>query len=181
MKTLGEMHLPPPLPSDEQAATLPPNAEFLKQLILTYHHERIFNTNDSQKWAWATGDQPIVQPKTKGVTIMVSDYRAARRFFATDRDRSNLCWCQHSKDSTCIAQVQSRKEGYWNRDRVWLTLRYVAAAIAEFKYPPEKNTLVFIIDQSSCHKAYAENTLTASRMNAWSVIYGQSYPKFGVY
>ena len=26
----------------------------------------------------------------------------------------------------------------------------VAVAIAEFKYPPEKNTLVLIIDQSSC-------------------------------
>ena len=40
-----------------------------------------------------------------------------------------------------------------------------AVAIAEFKYPLQKNTIVFIFDQSSCHKAYAEDTLNASRMN----------------
>ena len=37
--------------------------------------------------------------------------------------------------------------------------------IAEFKYPPEKNIVVFIFDQSSCHKAYANNAHIASRMN----------------
>ena len=39
-------------------------------------------------------------------------------------------------------------------------------AIAKyFKYPPEKNTFVFIFDQNSCHKVYAENANNASRMN----------------
>ena len=40
-----------------------------------------------------------------------------------------------------------------------------AVAIAEFKYPPQKNTIVFIFDQSRCHKAYVEDALNASRMN----------------
>lgn len=40
-----------------------------------------------------------------------------------------------------------------------------AVVIAEFRCPPEKNTLMFIFDQSSCHKAFADNALNASRMN----------------
>ena len=40
-----------------------------------------------------------------------------------------------------------------------------AVKIAEYKYPARKNTLVFIFDQSSCHKAFAEDALNATRMN----------------
>ena len=36
--------------------------------------------------------------------------------------------------------------------------------IAEFKYPPEKNTFAFIFDLCSCHKTDAENDLNISRM-----------------
>ena len=40
-----------------------------------------------------------------------------------------------------------------------------AVAKAEFKHPPEKNTLIFIFNQSSCHKAYADNALNINKMN----------------
>ena len=60
MKTLRDTHLPPPPPSDERVVTPPPNAEFLKRLVLIYHDESIFNTNEGQKWAWATGEEPII-------------------------------------------------------------------------------------------------------------------------
>ena len=58
----------------------------------------------------------------------------------------------------------AEKEGYWNSNRFMANIKN-AVAMAEFKYPPEKNTLVFIFDQSSCHKAYAENALNVTRMN----------------
>ena len=74
MKELQDTHLPPPPPSDEKAVTPPPHAEFRKQLVLIYHDESIFNTNEGQKWAWVTGDEPIVQLKTKGAGIMMSDF-----------------------------------------------------------------------------------------------------------
>ena len=56
-----------------------------------------------------------------------------------------------------LFEYGAEKEGYWNSKD--------AVAIAEFKYPPEKNTLIFIFDQSSCHKADAENALNITRMN----------------
>ena len=38
-------------------------------------------------------------------------------------------------------------------------------AIAEFKYPKDLNTLVWLFDQSSCHCSYNDNTLNIRRMN----------------
>ena len=46
MKTLHDACLPPPPPNDESAETPPTNAEFLKWLVLIYHDESIFNTNE---------------------------------------------------------------------------------------------------------------------------------------
>ena len=58
------------------------NVEFLKQLILIYHDENIFNTNKDQKGTWAAGDEPIIQPKTKGAVIMVSNFIEQRGGFS---------------------------------------------------------------------------------------------------
>ena len=41
----------------------------------------------------------------------------------------------------------------------------VAARIAEFKYPSDKHTIVWLFDQSSCHRAFAEDALNAKVMN----------------
>lgn len=80
LKGLRDTHLPP---SDERPVTPPPDAETRKKLVLIYHDESIFNANEGQLWAWATGDDPIIQPKTKGAGIMISDYRGAWRIFTT--------------------------------------------------------------------------------------------------
>ena len=165
MKTLREMHLPPPPPSDERAAMPPPNAKFLKQLILINHDERIFNTNEGQKWAWATGDQPIIQPKIIGASIMVSDFIKQRggilRLTETEAIRAGASF---PKTAHVLLEYGEDKKDYWNSDRFMANIKD-AVAIAEFKYPPEKNTLIFIFDQSSCHKAYAKNALNTTRMN----------------
>ena len=52
----------------------PENAENMKKLVLIYQDESIFNVNDAQKWMWATDDMPVLQPKSKGSGIMVSDF-----------------------------------------------------------------------------------------------------------
>ena len=70
---LKKSHKPPPPCSDDMAAVPGPDAESQKQLTLIYHDESIFNTNEGQSWMWATEDTPVIQPKTKGSGIMVSD------------------------------------------------------------------------------------------------------------
>jgi len=37
--------------------------------------------------------------------------------------------------------------------------------IAEFKYPSDKHTVVWLFDHSSCHRAFAEDALNAKVMN----------------
>ena len=37
--------------------------------------------------------------------------------------------------------------------------------IAENIYPPASHTIVWLVDQSSCHKAFAEDSLNARKMN----------------
>ena len=69
-----------------------------------------------------------------------------------------MCPRQH------VYYLNMEKEGYWNSERFMKNVED-AVKIAEFKYPPHRNIIVFIFDQSSCHKAYAEDALNASRMN----------------
>ena len=45
---LKQTHLPPPPCNDERAHTPPPNAEYMKKLVLIYHDESIFNVNEGQ-------------------------------------------------------------------------------------------------------------------------------------
>ena len=71
---LKKSHKPAPPCSEEMAAIPAADSEFQKQLVLIYHDESIFNTNEGQSWMWATDDTPILQPKTKGSGIMISDY-----------------------------------------------------------------------------------------------------------
>ena len=40
----------------------------------------------------------------------------------------------------------------------------VAAQIAEFKYPADKHTIVWLFDQSSCHRAFAEDALKNAKV-----------------
>ena len=50
------------------------DVESRKRLVLIYYDESIFNTNEGQKWAWGSGDEPIIQLKTKSGGIMVSNF-----------------------------------------------------------------------------------------------------------
>ena len=149
MKGLREALLPPPPPSDERAATPPPDAEHRKRLVLIYHDESIFNTNEGQKWAWTTG-----------AGIMVSDFIEQHdRCLRLDEEEAGI-----PKTARVLLEYGAEKEGYWNSERFMKNMED-AVKIAEFKYPPHRNTIVFIFDQSSCHKAYAEDALNASCMN----------------
>ena len=50
--------------------------------------------------------------------------------------------------------------GYWTRER-FLAQMKIACNIAQFKYPPHTHTVVFILDQSSCHRKFDEKALLA--------------------
>ena len=88
---LKDKHLPAPPCSDEHPATPPPDAESRKKLdnVLIYHDESIFNINEGQPWMWATEDTPVIQPKMKRASVMVSDFIYQRRGFLRISDEEH--------------------------------------------------------------------------------------------
>ena len=115
------MHLPPPFCSDERAATPPPDAETRKKLILIYHDESIFNTNEGQTWMWAGKDAPIIQPKTKGSGIMVSDFVDAHSSFLqltdSEHDLAKATDPNFPRTAKVLLEYGADKEGYWTSEK----------------------------------------------------------------
>ena len=164
---LKRSHKPPPPRSDEMAPVPGPKVKFQKDLVPIYHAESIFNTNEGLKWMWATDDTPVIQPKTKGSGIMVSEF--------VDNHNGHL---QLTDEEYAVAKVSdpdmqsarvfleygAEREGYWTSEKFMHNFRS-AVKIKKNKYPAISYTVCWIFDQSSCHKAYAEDALNAKRMN----------------
>ena len=168
MKELRDTHKPPLPCSDERAATLPPDAESRKALVLIYHDESIFSTNEGQIWMWASDDMPVIQPKTKGSGIMVIGFTDQHSGFLqlTDEEHAVATTIdpEFPKAARTLMEYGTDKEGYWTGEKFMLNVEK-AVKIAEFKYKKEKHSIMWLFDQSSCHKAYAENALNVKRMN----------------
>lgn len=47
--------------------------------------------------------------------------------------------------------------------------------MAEFKYPPSNNTIVFLFDQNSGHLAFSNDTLIAHKMTVSDGVNGHFY------
>ena len=43
-------------------------------MVIIYHDESIYNTNEGLSWMWGEDDFPATSPKKKGSGIMVSDF-----------------------------------------------------------------------------------------------------------
>ena len=70
LEILESTHAPPPPVSDEPA----PEPSDRRKLVLIFHDEAAYHSNDDQKWMSAEkGKQPI-RPKGQGRGIMVSDF-----------------------------------------------------------------------------------------------------------
>ena len=114
MKQFYDTHLPPPPPSDEMAPVPPP-------LVLIFLDECIFSTNEGQLWAWATGEDAVIQPKTKGAGIMISDYVDQHTGFL--RLTSAEAELARSEDPSFPTTARATldygagKGGYWDSDK----------------------------------------------------------------
>ena len=74
MEELRKSHKPPPQCSDEEPRVRSEDDEEKKTLIVLYHDESIYNTNEGQTWMWAEDDHSALLPKTKWSGIMVSEF-----------------------------------------------------------------------------------------------------------
>lgn len=61
-------------------------------------------------------------------------------------------------------QYGAEKKGYWTSEKFMANVDD-AIQIAEHLYPPDSHTIVWLFDQSSCHKAFADDALNVRQMN----------------
>ena len=64
------------------------------------------------------------------------------------------------KAARALMEYGADKEGYWTGEKFMANVER-AAKIAELKYSKEKYSIIWLFDQSSCHKAYAEDALNS--------------------
>lgn len=57
------------------------------------------------------------------------------------------------------------REGYWTGEKFMKQIER-AFKIAEYKYNPSMHTIVWLFDQSSCHRAFAPDAPNVNNMNA---------------
>ena len=174
LNKLQSTHLPPPLPSDSSDHNQESNEigdiHATKKLVLIYHDESSFHAQEGRSRGWTEkGKQPLL-PKGRGRALMVSDFVDEHNGFL------ELSQAQHEEAkrkyndpnfpcySREILEVGAEHEGYWTNDKFIEQLKK-AVRIADFKYPEDQYTVVWIFDQSSNHRAFSEDALVASRMN----------------
>ena len=70
LEALESTHAPHPPTSDEP--TLEPSHR--RKLVLIFHDESTFHSNNDQGWMWAENGKQPIKPKSQGRGIMVSDF-----------------------------------------------------------------------------------------------------------
>ena len=127
-----------------------------------YHDESIFSTNEGQLWMWASDDTPVIQPKTKGSGIMVSDYIDQHSGFLRLSDEEHALATatdpDFPKEARALLEYGADKEGYWTGEKFMANVQQGLQSLST----DQTSTPLY---HSSCHRAFADDALNAKRMN----------------
>ena len=168
LEILQLSHLPPPTCDNGATEEAIGNVDAEKRLVLMYHDESSFHANEGQTWQWAEEDKLALRPKSQGRGLMVSDFidehSGFLRLTSQEHELTKVSQPSLPASARIIFKFGAQGDGYWNSEH-FVSQVETAIKIAEFKYPPSDNTIVFLFDQSSGHTAYADDALHAHKMN----------------
>ena len=164
---LAQAHKPPPLCDGDAPRVRDESDDEKKTLVVIYHDESILNTNEGQQWMWGEEERPAILPKTKGSGIMVSDFVEEHGGYLHVKEEEHVLLQETKPECPQAAQMTleygAEREGYWTGDRFMQQVEF-AVDIAEFKYPAATHTLVWLFDQSSCHRKMDSMALQANKL-----------------
>ena len=167
MEILETTHAQPPRASNE-AQVITESDSSKKQLVMIYHNESIFHSNEDQGWAWAQKWGQQIKSKRQGRGIMISDfieeYNGYLRFDDTEYETAKCINPNVKKEAHFLLKYGADSEDCQDSNKFMQQVKQ-AVEIAEFKYPSEQYNLLFLFDQSSGHTAYDDDALIVSRMN----------------
>ena len=148
LEIISLTHASPPFCQDEQ-----PVEHFIgpqrKSVVLFFHDESTFHSNEDQRWMWAEkGKQPI-RPKGLGQSIMVSDFVDEFNGLLTltegEFERGRLMYPDLKKKAGVLLKYGVESEGYWNNEKFIKQVEDVIK-IVNVKYPKNYyNVLGFLI------------------------------------
>ena len=148
----------------------PPRPEVLAKTIVLFHDETTFQANDYERTQWGTKDDHMLVPKSRGAGIMISDFISEEGGYLCLTDDEFAAgldkYPQLKQFARRSIEYGENRDGYWTSERFLEQLKD-STQIVECKYPREQGyKVIWIFDHSSCHGAYADDALLASRMNA---------------
>jgi hypothetical protein len=166
LKTLHDLRSSLPPCSDDPPRIRLEEDEEKKELVLIFHDESIFNTNEGQTWMRGESERPAILPKTKGSGIMVSDfveeYGGYLKLSPEELDDAKSKYPNIEIAARRLLEYGAEKEGYWTSDSFMGQIRN-AANIADVKYGAT-HTIVWLFDQSSCHRKFDDLALQSSKI-----------------
>ena len=167
LEVISLTHAPPPFCEDEQPIE-PFIGPQLRNVVLLFHDESTFHSNEDQGWMWAEkGKQPI-RPKGIGRGIMVSDFvdefNGLLTLTAEEFERGKLMYPDLKKKARVLLKYGVESEGYWNSEKFIKQVEDVIK-IVNVKYPRNYYNVFWFFDHSSGHTAFAEDALNVNRMN----------------
>ena len=116
----------------------------------------------------ATGEDSIIQPKTKGTGIMISDFvdqhSGFLRLTSSEAELAKARDPSFPVTARVTLEYGAARGGYWDSEKFLKNIKD-AVKITKFKYPTEKFMVVFIFDSSSYHRAYSQDSLNVKSMN----------------
>ena len=175
LREIKHEHLPPPSVDDPVPFELRCDQDSSdgvvqrKYLVIIHHDESTFHANDDEVRMWGEPDSHMIRPKSKGASLMVSDFveefggflrLSDDEYGSIPEDREK----PSKKEARVILQYGAEREGYWNNQKFMVQVG-LAEQIANIKYPSSHYSLLWLFDQSSGHTAMAADALVASRMN----------------
>lgn len=173
MVTVGFLH-PDHAPTPEAARCFPSQVplaslETREKAVVFFHDESIYHVNEGQQTVWGKEGEHVLRPKSKGAGIMVSDFISEKCGYlaltSEELIRARRTNPSMKQAARLFLEYGESKEGYFTSNKFMEQMK-TAVAIAEVKYPKEEGwKQVWVFDQSSCHKAMAEDALDVNAMN----------------
>jgi hypothetical protein len=136
----------------------PPLPPGVKRVIAYFHDECCFHALDYMRSAWLAEGQTVLQKKSRGRLIYVSDFITEGTGRLVERDENgNII-----DDAREIIYPGSKGDNWWDTDQL---MKQIRRAIAIHNKIHPGVTDLFIFDQSSAHASLAPDALRAFDMN----------------
>jgi hypothetical protein len=153
-RMIGKSKLMTMYEGDNMEVEIPPTLRpGHRRFVMVTHDESIFYANDGKEKGWFLPGEVQLRGKGLGRSLMVSEFQCPCH--GTMRHNGVI--------SRKLFEVGANHEGYWTHEHVVKQLNDEVISIFKALHPDCMG--LFLFDQSSNHKAYAEDALVASRMN----------------